>query len=331
VTIGLPVYNGARHLERTLQALLAQDMPDFELVISDNASTDETPRICQAFAAKDRRIRLLRQSENLGASRNFGVVLAEAKTPCFLWAAHDDRIAPTYLRKTLAALDAHPSAVLAVSRVRFVDGEGRDHPKLRDSDNLHTLGLSRVERLRRLFTRLRGVAIYGLARTEHLRRAGMEKPVVGQDILALVHLLLIGDVVRVDEPLFEYRIEQAKRAKDHLRQMGSSVVPVRPFTQLFTEAMRMVFASDWTDQEKEATLIAAVVTVARENGSWRRLIGKEHFGRLHRWSRRAFAAHLCWITGRELPGGTPWSRQLRRLGELQRVFGRDPDAAVAAR
>jgi glycosyltransferase involved in cell wall biosynthesis len=320
VTIGLPVYNGARFLEATLSALLAQDVGDFELVVSDNASTDETPAILARFAARDPRLRVVRQPENLGASRNFGVVLAEARTPYFLWAAHDDHFLPSYVRRMLAALDANPGAVLAVSQVRFVDGEGKPIEEMADERNLHTLGLPRVERLRRLFAKLRGVAIYGVARTEHFRQVGMEKPVIGQDILALVQLLLRGDVVCVDEPLFEYRIERSKRPADYHRQIGSDPSIARPYTRLFGEAMRLLFAGDWSADEKERALLACVATLILENGAWRRLIGKELFGKLHRVSRRLLAGRLLWLAGAGLPGGTPVTRQLARLRRLQLGF-----------
>ena len=321
VTIGFPVYNGARFLEATLAALLVQDLGYFELVVSDNASTDETPAILARFAARDRRMRVVRQGANVGASRNFGIVLAEARTPCFLWAAHDDRFAPSYLRKTLAALDANPSAVLAVSRVRFIDGDGKPIERLADEPNLHTLGLTRVERLRRLFVRRRGVAIYGLGRTELFRELGMEKPVIGQDLLALAHLLLRGDVVQVDEELFDYRIERSKKPADYHRQIGADPAITQPYTRLFTEAMRMLFASDWSEPEKEEAFVAAVTTIARENGAWRRLIAREHFFRVDRLSRRLFASRLCWIAGRGLAGGTQLGPQLARQGRLQRAFG----------
>jgi glycosyltransferase involved in cell wall biosynthesis len=318
--IGLPVYNGAKYLECALEALLAQDMPDFELVISDNASTDATPEICRAFAARDPRIRILRQPENIGAGKNFGALLAEARNPYFLFAAHDDRYAPSFLRKTLAALEANPSAVLAVSRIRFVDGEGHDHPRLKELANLHTLGLSRVERLRHLFVHMGWYAIYGLARPEHLRLVGIDRAVFGQDVVALMHLLLLGDIVRVDEPLFEYRVERPKNAADYRNQVGSGMAIERPYTNLFVGLLRVVFESDWSEEEKEQVLLATIITVARENRGWRRMIGKESIGRLDRWSNRLFAAHLCWVTSRALPGGTTWSQQMSRLARVQRAF-----------
>lgn len=316
----MPVYNGARYIEQSLGAVLAQDMPDFEVVISDNASTDDTLAICRRFAARDRRIRILEQPKNMGPGANFTAVLNAATTPYFLFAAHDDRYAPSFLGKTFKALQANPSAVLAVARIRFIDSEGRDHTRLKNTANLCTLGMSRVERLRHLFTHFGWYAFYGLARTEHFKHVGIEKPVFGQDVIALMHFLLLGDIVRVDEPLFEYRVEQAKSPEDYRKQVSASMQIERPYTTLFADVIRLVFESDWTDDEKEQVLIASVLTIARENRGWRRMIGKENRWRLDRWSKRAFAANLCWKTSETLRGGTTFAQQMSRLSRVQREF-----------
>ena len=75
VSIGVPVYNTERYIAGTLDSLLAQTFPDFELIISDNASTDGTREICESYAARDRRIRYIRQSENIGLPRNWNAVV----------------------------------------------------------------------------------------------------------------------------------------------------------------------------------------------------------------------------------------------------------------
>jgi len=97
VSIGMPVYNGAKFIREALDSLLAQTFTDFELIISDNASTDETEAICQEYAAKDARIRYVRQAKNLGAVANFKFVLDEAVGEYFMWAAHDDKWSKAYL------------------------------------------------------------------------------------------------------------------------------------------------------------------------------------------------------------------------------------------
>jgi len=119
VTIGMPVYNGATTIRRALDGLLAQSFDDFELIISDNASTDATAEICQEYAARDSRVRYVRQSENIGASMNFRFVLFEADTPYFMWVAADDLWAPSFLARHFAVLEADPGIVLSQSRVLF--------------------------------------------------------------------------------------------------------------------------------------------------------------------------------------------------------------------
>ena len=90
VSVGMPVYNGAKYIREALDSLLSQTYADFELIISDNASTDGTQQICEEYACKDSRIRYVRQLNNLGALNNFQFVLNEAVGEYFMWAAADD-------------------------------------------------------------------------------------------------------------------------------------------------------------------------------------------------------------------------------------------------
>lgn len=91
ISIGMPVYNGAKYIREALDSLLMQTFSDFELVISDNASTDDTKAICEMYALKDPRIKYWRTASNKGASMNFQFVLEQAKGEFFMWAAADDR------------------------------------------------------------------------------------------------------------------------------------------------------------------------------------------------------------------------------------------------
>ncbi|WP_448526536.1 glycosyltransferase family 2 protein [Parathermosynechococcus lividus] len=101
ISIGMPVYNGARYIREALDSLLAQTFTEFELIISDNASTDDTEAICREYAAKDHRVRYIRQSQNLGASANFKFVLDEALGEYFMWAAADDVWDENWIEKLL--------------------------------------------------------------------------------------------------------------------------------------------------------------------------------------------------------------------------------------
>jgi glycosyltransferase involved in cell wall biosynthesis len=100
----MPVYNGERYIRDALDALLAQTYTDFELIISDNASTDRTGAICEAYAARDARIRYIRQPENIGATANFRYVLDRAEGGFFMWAAYDDWWKPDFIARAVAAM-----------------------------------------------------------------------------------------------------------------------------------------------------------------------------------------------------------------------------------
>jgi Glycosyl transferase family 2 len=127
VSIGLPVYNGENYLAETLDSILAQTFRDFELIISDNASTDGTEAICRRYAASDQRIRYVRNAENLGAAKNYNRVFQLARGEYFKWNGHDDPLAPTFLERCVEALDRDPELVLCFARIRAIDARGDEH------------------------------------------------------------------------------------------------------------------------------------------------------------------------------------------------------------
>ena len=94
VSVGIPVFNGERFLAETIESILAQTFKDFEIVISDNASTDRTEEICRSYAARDPRIRYNRNDTNRGAAWNHNRVFELARGEYFKWQSHDDFCAP---------------------------------------------------------------------------------------------------------------------------------------------------------------------------------------------------------------------------------------------
>lgn len=124
LSIGLPVYNGERFLHEALDALLGQSYENFELIISDNASTDSTASICRRYERQDSRIRYIRQPSNIGLVPNHNFVFGQARGELFKWGAHDDLYARDLLGRCVHALDEHPEAVLAHSLSAMIDGSG---------------------------------------------------------------------------------------------------------------------------------------------------------------------------------------------------------------
>jgi len=120
VSIGMPVYNGEKYIREALDSLLEQTFEDFELIISDNHSTDDTPNICKQYAARDFRIKYVRQDENIGALANFKFVLANSRAKYFMWAAFDDKWSSNWIEMLYQKLNG--SALGAVfGRVVPVD------------------------------------------------------------------------------------------------------------------------------------------------------------------------------------------------------------------
>src|SRR3972149_6389718 len=124
VSIGLPVYNGENYIEKAINSILSQTFKDFELIISDNASTDNTMEICKILSVKDRRIRYYRNKKNRGAAWNFNRVFQLARGKYFQWACHDDVWIPTLVERCVEVLDNMPDVALCHTRTMFIDENG---------------------------------------------------------------------------------------------------------------------------------------------------------------------------------------------------------------
>ena len=125
VSIGIPVFNGEQYLAEAIDSILVLTYADFELIISDNASTDRTQEICRAYTKQDRRIRYYRNATNVGASKNFNRVFELSLVDYFKWAAYDDILAPDFLLKCVEVLDQDPSVVVCFSKMQIIDEDGK--------------------------------------------------------------------------------------------------------------------------------------------------------------------------------------------------------------
>jgi glycosyltransferase involved in cell wall biosynthesis len=203
VSIGMPVYNGERYLAETVDSLLAQTFKDFELIISDNGSTDRTEEICRSYAARDRRIRYHRSETNRGAAWNHNRVFQLSSGEYFKWASYDDPCAPEFLEKCVALLDREPSVVLCSTKLIEID----------DDDKSLKTKSSQVCSLVESHARFRVVInwghtceeIYGLMRTDALRTTGLIGSYTSSDHTLLAEMALRGRFYEVPEVLFFHR------------------------------------------------------------------------------------------------------------------------------
>jgi glycosyltransferase involved in cell wall biosynthesis len=210
VSVGLPVYNGERYIKDAIQSILRQTFTDFELIISDNASTDDTERICRGFAEQDRRIRYDRNPHNLGAAANYNRVFALSTGKYFKWAAHDDVCAPAYLAKCVDILERYPSVVLCYPRAKIIDDTGipiKDY-----DDGLHLDAEQPSRRLRGYFlTQLAFQPVFGVMRRAVLAQTPLIANYIGSDFVLLARLALAGQIYEVPDRLF-WRREHPGRA-----------------------------------------------------------------------------------------------------------------------
>ncbi|HEX3959284.1 MAG TPA: glycosyltransferase family 2 protein [Trebonia sp.] len=212
LSIGLPVYNGARFLGESIEALLGQSFEDFELIISDNASTDATPDICQQYAAEDPRIRYIRQPRNIGLSPNHNYVIREARGELLKMASHDDLYARDLLKRCIEALDAHPEAILAHGWEARIDFSGNVIKGLAYSVAADAPQVS--ERFRSMIFDGWDDYTYGVVRRDVLLRTRLHRSHHLADRTFNTELSLRGPFVLVPDWLY-FRREHPGRASDH--------------------------------------------------------------------------------------------------------------------
>lgn len=218
LSVGLAVYNGERYLGEAIESILSQTFTDFELIISDNASTDGTPEICEQYQRSDARVRYSRNERNIGGANNENLTFRYARGEYFRWAAHDDICEPTLFESCADLLDEQGDVVLCYTRTVIIDAEGlvlgdvyeRRGMASRPSDRFHELAPRRhlCE------------ATYGIIRSSALRSTGLQRNYTDSDRVLLAALALRGRFVQLDEPLFRKRMHEKNVYSDWRARMN---------------------------------------------------------------------------------------------------------------
>jgi glycosyltransferase involved in cell wall biosynthesis len=296
IAIGLPVYNGANFLAAAIDSILAQSYADFELVISDNASTDNTEEICRAYAQRDRRVRYVRQPINVGAANNHNLLVRMSDSEYFKWAAHDDVLAPGFLAACIDMLDHDSSVVLASPATVLIDEAGT--PLLYSAEKGGMIDRSgvcwpvmpekndglmaddptvRFEAV--LLNMSMCVEIFGVMRRSALLRTSLEGPFCGSDKVLLAEMSLLGRFWLGQDTLFFRRC--------HAQQFSASTsgsyratwfsgrrrdsVPVHQ-VKLLLAYCRALYIAQMTTQQRYDCLYAMFNRAVARGHNWRRLI-----------------------------------------------------------
>ena len=221
VSIGFAVYNAAELLPQALNALLAQTYVNFELILSDNASTDSTWEICNFYARQDERIRLYRNESNIGAARNFQKVVDLARGDFFMWAAHDDLWHSEFIASCLAAFQQQPDSALC-----YVQHEFHYHYNNSRVVQNFQMDLQQEDAWQRALNLLEcwpipNVIIYGLMRTNDVRQVLPLKAHYGSDSIFLLKLVIAKPFIAVAKPLHTYGITSKRGVRTRLKQLGN--------------------------------------------------------------------------------------------------------------
>ena len=218
VSIGMPICNEARFLERSLQALVDQTYPRLELIISDNASEDGSLELCRHFAEQYDHIRLFHCDENQGAIANFKKVLDEAEGEYFMWASGHDLWDSSYIETCVEKLQSRPEAVLAFGSTNWIDADGNSFP--RQTGWSDTRGQHAIARYMTVFWGNMN-PILGLIRTSVLRECPIVTT-VGMDLIILTQLALAGEFVHAEQTSFSRReFRQETHYADKLKRYQS--------------------------------------------------------------------------------------------------------------
>jgi glycosyltransferase involved in cell wall biosynthesis len=301
VSIGVAVYNGEAYLEEALASIAAQTFRDYEVILSDNASTDRTREICEAYAARDPRFRYFRNAVNIGGDRNYYRTFELARGDYFLGVAHDDRLDPQYLRKVLDVLEADPSVVFCHSRAHQIDQKGAivgtyDAKPFTESNRP-------PERFRDAIGLRPVIACLGVIRASILRQMPPLLVYPASDACWQAELALHGKLVEIPDVLFHRRVHPGSGQRIPLHERIKWSDPAKAGDIIFpawrrpTEYARSVLRSPLTFAERVACFVEIGRYLRRRGGigplsrdvkmAVRTLLTRSRLGAwlLVRWSR----------------------------------------------
>jgi len=211
VSLAIPVYNGEAYLVDAITSCLAQDYDNFELIISDNASTDGTERICREFATKDARVKYFRNEKNLGAGRNYNLAFHHSSGKYMKWCAADDRISPNFVSACVAVLEKNHDVILAYGTTISIDTAGREIPLVGRGRKAQDPNDGPAKRfLKDLNDRGSNFECFGLFRREILQKSTLHRSYYGSDLTLMSELTLLGRFAQVPEAIFYNREHPAR-------------------------------------------------------------------------------------------------------------------------
>ncbi len=280
VSIGMPVFNSEQHLHAAVASILNQTFSDFELVVSDNASTDTTAEIVRDYARRDARVRYIRQSQNIGAPANWNFVVGEAHGTYFKWASGNDVVPPTMLARCVEVMDREREVVLTYGHTQLIDDAGNAlniYP-----DDIEVRAPRASERFARVYSGLAmNNAQCGLIRLKTLRNTRLDRPYPAGDMVLMAELALLGHFVLLPEVLLQRRTSE---------RSSSAKLSATELSEFFDPGRRARDAEGYLAWRKHLDYLRT--SIATPNPWSERLAALRHALRHMVWARAHLGAEL---------------------------------------
>jgi len=212
VSVGIPVYNEQKYIRQLIQSIISQTYTNIEIIISDNASTDNTWPIIKEFG--DQRVVSIRQSKMIDAISNFEFVLNQAKGDFFIWAGGHDLWDKHMIEKCLKIHANHQNCVLVVPKVVNIDSNG----VIFNPDKSYIDTTFDKSQIRRAFTFFRHMnrcnAIYGLFNREILLKTMPFPDTIDCDFIVLMRIASLGDVLSCKSTFWVRRYQRSNETTE---------------------------------------------------------------------------------------------------------------------
>lgn len=256
IVITIPVYNEIRFIKETLASLARQTFTKFKVLISDNASTDGTSEACQEFCANDPRFHYVRQSENIGAGKNFLYCFDASDSDYFMWLGAHDVLHPDFLRLAIERIESNDQISLVYGFTRWIDETGVTKKITNGGDYVFQEPLGALDRYLKV--------LYNLNMCEPvnqlIRRKFLDlkmEVVISFDLPIMCHLAAHGPYSRIDTPLY-WRREFNRASTSMGRILGTEAVKAN-HTDLAWNFMRSI--SNHSKLNSQERLIAVARTL----------------------------------------------------------------------
>jgi glycosyltransferase involved in cell wall biosynthesis len=229
LSIGIPVFNGEKFIRKCLDSLLCQTFSDFEIIISDNASTDLTSKICQEYKKKDNRILFFQQKSNIQMIGNFNFVLQHAKNEYFMWASVDDIWHPKFIEKNLTFLEKNPNFVGSTSEIEYFPGiwDDNDFERFKNTkpekkyEFVHSLVGNYEEKIKFLFNSGKFECLFAIYRTKYLKKSMIKRKFLTWEIPIIIKMLKYGDF-NVEDGIMMYKYMGGKTDENFYKKIFST-------------------------------------------------------------------------------------------------------------